>query len=108
MTATGKQTKTKLNKNDKKLLDEINHCWNQKEIIDKSKIDVEKLLEQNPDWYIKNIEWYETGNTLYPYHYLNSDMGKIKLAEVPYMQIDLKAYREGNYYFYNNKLFIKS
>jgi len=100
--------KTKLNKNDKKLLDEINHCWQQKENIDNNKIDLEELIKQNPDWYFKNIEWIGTKKELYPFHYLNSDTGKITLSEVPYMQIDIKAYREGNYYFFNNKLFIKS
>lgn len=104
------QKTTKLEKYNKQILDEINKCWEEKhpESDLPKPIFIKDLLKDDKNIFIKNIKWVEVKNGIYPYYFCNINGNEKILIDIPYNQLDIKAYRNGDMFIYNNLLNIRN
>lgn len=100
--------KSKLDEYSKQILDEINYCWDEKDKVDNKsevkQISLENLIDIDKDMFLKNIKWVVYENEFYPYYYAVIN-NKVKiLVNLPYEEINIKAYRNGDFNYKNQSL----
>jgi hypothetical protein len=90
---------------DKKILDEIDKCWDEyQQEIDTGQIQLEDLLKRDPKVFESNIKWIGNEKGMYPYHYANINDSEKILVNFPYQEINIKAYRNGELFYINQAL----